>query len=117
MFASCRQFLALSLIFLLLANSSMAVESAVHDGHEHGESAMPILQMDHGDSSQLPAHAESADHKQEDCICDDLCCLSNYELGSLSLVTDIPRPVSNNPVLVNLYQSIALDLVLPPPNA
>jgi uncharacterized protein involved in copper resistance len=116
------QTLALALILLLLASSSMALESAVHGAHAH-EKSMPVHEMtgdgQHGDMSGMDhsMHESLSADQNEDCLCDELCCLSSFDLGSFSLPPHTPRHDENAALLSDLYQSIALDLVLPPPNA
>ncbi|MCI5105664.1 MAG: hypothetical protein MRY76_03000 [Pseudomonadales bacterium] len=117
-----QQSLALALIFLLLASSSMALESAVHDAHGHDKSmAAHAMSADgqHGELSGMDhsMHGALSAEQSEDCFCDELCCLSSFDLGSFSLPSPAPQHDGSAVPFADLYQSIALDLVLPPPNA
>lgn len=67
--------------------------------------------MDHSMHGALSAE------QSEDCLCDELCCLSSFDLGSFTLSSPAPQHDENAAPFADLYQSIALDLVLPPPNA
>ncbi len=122
MLRTTQQILALALIFLLLASSSMALESAVHDTHDHDKSmAVHAMSADgqHGDMAGMDhsMHESLSAEQHEDCLCDELCCLSSFDLGSFTLSSPAPQHDENAAPFSDLYQSIALDLVLPPPNA
>ncbi len=115
--------ISLFLAFLLVANSSFALEILTHDAHQHSEIAgmhaghdmtIAAMGMMEQEGDEL-AHYEPANHSGEDCICDEICCLNTVDFGTLLLENN---PIPDEPgqsVSASNYQSISLDLLLPPP--
>mgnify|MGYP000079352192 CR=1 FL=1 len=108
------------LILLLLFNSSLALEVLIHDSHQHAavEADQQGVHGMHGSADVVePAEAADGAHDAEDCLCDDICCLSSIDFGLALNGHDLPldgdSPVTNP----NFYRSISLDLFLPPPTA
>ncbi|MEX0963522.1 MAG: hypothetical protein WDZ52_05710 [Pseudohongiellaceae bacterium] len=110
--------LSVFLVMLLLSNSSLALEILTHDGHQHAEphKAQHAMHAMHDMSeaqTDLPA-LDNLEHA-EDCICDDICCVSSIGFG-LSVNGDQFLPfVENRIASSNFYRSIAIDILLPPP--
>ena len=108
------------LIMLLLTNSSMALESITHEGHEHAASSG---NESHSMASHDASHAASTmdstnpamEQGDKDCLCDDICCVSSVGFGSISSQRQSLPNQSSSSRFSNHYQSIALDLLLPPP--
>lgn len=112
-----RSVLAGFLILLLLSNSSMALENAIHQSHEHIDTLTAAMSM-LGAETQL--HSGSMDSLQSvavDCLCDDICCVSSPQFVSAPASAIDPGIGNDDFNADDLYQSIALDLLLPPPNA
>lgn len=111
--------LSVFLVLLLLSNSSLALEILTHDAHQHAEIQVgePNAHATHGmaDEGGHNQAAEAATHGGDDCICDDICCLSSIDLG-LGVIDDHPPSQGENQFAPsNFYSSISLDLFLPPP--
>jgi len=118
--------LSIFLILLLLANSSQALETLAHGSHGHGDVALVEHGMHDLAVADYPAAATQHDllsaddglvaENEDQCVCADICCVSST--GSLAAVHTSPYP-HNSPVVPGLpvtYQSVSLDLLLPPPN-
>lgn len=110
------------LVMLLLSNSSLALELFTHDAHQHG-----VESGQHGvEFGQVPhdvMHSASSTNStdatiepgSEDCLCDDVCCASSIGFGVIGNQDKLLTIESSSQKLTDLYQSIALDLLLPPP--
>ncbi len=101
---------ALLLIALLLANSSYALEIIAHDSHAH-DPVGHAMEMDMTAGETMTTDTAGSD----DCLCDEICCLSSMNLtaadtGSQSLVS-----VSCKAGRPDLYQSVFLDPYTEPP--
>ena len=108
------------LIMLLLTNSSMALEFITHDGHQHAASSgYESHSMESHDASHAASTMDSTNpamqQGEKDCLCDDICCVSSVGFGAISSHSQSPANHSASPRLTDYYQSIALDLLLPPP--
>lgn len=57
------------------------------------------------------------DHGDDDCVCDDICCVSSVQFACAGSDSIYPGMLGSDAPIDNLYQSISLDLVLPPPTA
>ncbi len=108
------------LILLMLANSSFAFELLTHDGHAHDEAVAELhgvgdaaMANHHGVQSQL----EDSLAMDDDCVCDEICCESSVEFTSVLLATVLHDLLVVDPDRHNLYQSVSLELLLPPPAA
>lgn len=107
------------LILVLLSNSSLALEIVTHDNHQHGEhqehQQMHAMSMEMSVSSDYLDSSSS--HNTDDCLCDDICCVSSVGFSS-AVYTCVQFGLFNKDTdSCNLYQSIDLDLLLPPPNS
>jgi len=102
----------------MLSNSSLALEILVHDNHQHGEEMqMHAMSHEHGDMHSFSIDQNmDTNHSNEDCLCDDICCVSSAENSSIEMSVDTFNLKDDSQKLRNLYQSIELDLLLPPPN-
>lgn len=91
------------------------MEVLIHENHQHGEAQvhyeMPVMEHDHAIHQQQ----ENINHAEESCLCDDICCVSSAENSAISVANDDLVLEDNQQKLRNLYQSIKLDLLLPPP--
>ncbi|MCG8414901.1 MAG: hypothetical protein MI746_11845 [Pseudomonadales bacterium] len=117
--------LALMLATLLLLNSSYALELVTHQGHGHGNALDEHMEMFEEGSSHHPhqhgthvdildAQASIAD-AEKDCFCDEICCVSSTDFGNAVGAADV-HPLSNSGIAApDNYQSIYLELFLPPP--
>jgi hypothetical protein len=126
------------LILLMLSNSSLALEVLTHESHGHSDrstTAMMTEQTQSGHHAQQSGHghgdvhagmanptvdAESTPEQLahgEDCICDDICCVSSVTFAVPDLVAPHPGDAMNKLHAFAFYQSISLDLLLPPPIA
>ncbi|MBT8147049.1 MAG: hypothetical protein KJN90_09360 [Gammaproteobacteria bacterium] len=125
------------LIFLLIVSSSQAAEIVTHDSHGHesanetaNESAnvgvtesIELNVSDHHNQPEKSAHNHSpsqnqsgpADGQNDECFCADICCFSSIDLGVPLAAGTSPQAILPNGKPVSLYQSVALDLFLPPP--
>ena len=136
-----RRSVGLILILLMLSNNSLALEIFTHDGHQHDTESAAVAMLgtlhslhslhspDTFDTSNIKAHGwiidslesmstmPAMDHGDEDCVCDDICCASAIEFGSADSNNLHPGIADSDPDLDNLYQSISLELLLPPPTA
>ena len=113
------------LVLLLIANSSQALEVLAHGSHGHDSvSHESLITMDI--AQDLTENCDSCDHhashpqnntqpEHDDCFCDELCSLSSLGFGSALLNGPMPASASVNGRLPDYYQSISLDLLLPPP--
>ena len=122
----------------MLSNSSLALEIITHDGHQHDGESAAVEMHDSFDVSahnfvahdftahNSPAHGgisdsmsvmPTMDHGAEDCVCDDICCVSSIEFASAGNLTIHPFMADSDLYRINHYQSIALELLLPPPTA
>jgi len=107
----------------MLSNSSLALEIITHDGHQHGAESSAV-EMHHATvpgampdmfktSSAMPA----MDHSDEDCICDEICCVSSILIASGGSEAIHPSMADSDLDRDDFYQSIALNLLLHPPAA
>jgi len=107
------------LVFLLLGNNSLALEVMVHDAHIHGallsvdENPMLDVLHDRNIASSSTDIFESS--VGEDCICDEICCLGTIDVTLPDVEKTPPFSVEKSTFRKNYYQSISLDLLLPPP--
>ena len=95
----------------------MALENTIHQSHEHIDMAAAAMSMTGAET--LP-HVGSMDQLQTvaaDCLCDDICCVSSTQFVSAPASAIDPGVGNDDFNLADLYQPIALDLLLPPPNA
>jgi hypothetical protein len=112
--------LSVFLIVLLLSNSSLALEVLTHDSHQHTDPQMSQHEMHSGhdmSDAQSPASKVSnMGHGAEDCVCDDICCVSSVDFGLT--VSDNHPPFVGSDLIPNsnFYSSVSLDLFVPPPN-
>lgn len=112
------------LIVLLLSNSSLALEILTHGSHQHGSTEMAQHEMhsqsamgEMGHQGEQSASSSSVEPSIEDCLCDDICCVSSAGFGPGVNEDHIPlldRGLLGYP---NFYSSVSLDLLLPPPTA
>lgn len=132
MYGSARKLMIRFLLLLMLGNSSYALEIVTHASHSHAANGSPALQdmsshagtstMHHGNANanvnEHALHDEvSPPHSDEDCICDDVCCISSVNVTSALIGTSEDLSPTREQRINNLYQSIAIDLLLPPPTA
>ena len=113
------------LIFLLIASSSQAAEIVTHDSHGHGSTYERTVlhgldspaHPEKSTHNHSPSHnqPESADGQNEDCFCADICCFSSVDLGVPLTAGASPQVNLPSGKPVSLYQSVSLDLFLPPP--
>lgn len=108
------------LILLVIANSSQALETITHDGHAHDRTV--VIELSDHASLHDPHHqdVERSDHsmaQDEECVCDEICCASTVDFGSLNTAGASPETDSFRGNLVDNYQSVLLDLFLPPPTS
>jgi hypothetical protein len=64
----------------------------------------------------LQLESEFKAQQSDECICDDVCCLSSASLSQLRAGLAAPQRASVSAQADAGYLSITLDLVLPPPN-
>ena len=64
----------------------------------------------------LQLESESKAQQSDECICDDVCCLSSASLSQLRAGLAAPQLASVAAQAAAGYLSITLDLILPPPN-
>jgi hypothetical protein len=106
------------LVLLLLSNSSQALEIITHDSHAH-EGAVVMELSDHAPAPDN--HHQDMDHsdhslaQDEECACDEICCVSSVGFGSVVAAGLSPQTDAFNEKLSDHYQSVSLDLFLPPP--
>lgn len=81
-------------------------------------SSQPYSQPDFqpGSQADLQLKSESKAQQSDECICDDVCCLSSASLSQLRAGLAAPQLASVSAQADAGYLSITLDLVLPPPN-
>jgi len=114
------------LILLLIANSSQALETLAHDGHSHdGHSHdnivamgfavdVPVSEATH--NQHMDQNADGSHEAQNDeCFCDEICCVSSVGFVAPLTAGVSPQTSSLNERLFGHYQSVSLDLLLPPP--
>ena len=112
------------LIVLLLVNSSFALEILTHGSHQHDAAqigqhethsipAMAVM----GQTAEQPASYDSVNVSADDCLCDDICCVSSVGFGLGVSGNPIPSLGQSLPGNPNFYSSVSLDLLLPPPTA
>lgn len=106
------------LVLLLLSNSSLALEILTHEGHqhaapavEHDPHAMHTVSVDATESQAMP----TAEHGGEDCICDEICCVSSIGFGLSADEARQPPAADSSDLNPNFYNSVSIDLLLPPP--
>ena len=102
------------LIMLLLSNSSLALESLSHSAHQAADShevhSMHVMSVE-----LEPSAASMSLDASDECICDLVCCPSSIDFGFITPEEQHSGDVSNSFARLALYQSISLDLLLPPP--
>lgn len=107
----------------MLSNSSLALENIIHDSHQHDAESSAVEMHDATkstgvtDTLKTSSAMSAADHADEYCVCDELCCVSSIEIASAGSDTIHPGLADSNLDRDNLYQSIALNLLLHPPTA
>ncbi len=105
------------LVMLLLVNSSYALELLTHQGHGHSALSDSYGEMTEYHSHQhdmVEADSASGDAAQ-DCFCDEICCVSFADFGN-AVGSAAMHAFRNSAVSApDNYQSIYLDLFLPPP--
>lgn len=69
-----------------------------------------------GSQADLRLESQSKAQQSDECICDDVCCLSSASLSQLRAGLAAPQLASVSAQADAGYLSITLDLVLPPPN-
>ena len=111
--------LSVFLVLLLLANSSLALEVLTHDAHQHADSYSGELagHAMHGmpEADQLSSTNQASAQGRDDCICDDICCLTSIDLGLATLDEQFVSEGESQAINPNFYLSVSLDLFLPPP--
>ena len=112
--------LASLLIVLMLMNSSYALEILSHDSHRHDMPVSEAMKVEHHvaghNGQQVLDHGQNyANDRDTDCLCDDVCCLASAQLMSEPLFLPDPLSESEFQSPSNFYQSVALELNLPPP--
>jgi hypothetical protein len=109
------------LVLLLLSNSSLALEILTHDGHQHAapHSSEMAGHALHGMSEMELSSTMSKDsaHGSDDCVCDDICCLSSIGFGLAATDAQSVSDAKSQVINPNFYLSISLDLFLPPPTS
>lgn len=115
----------LLVLLLLISSNGLALESLGHnhrlnhDGHNSPVTdVMPNANSSsmhsHGATIEQPGDIQSSDEHQ-DCICDEVCCVTSVNFSHIN-DQDAVIPNSNyTRLLLPLYQSVSLDLLLPPP--
>lgn len=109
------------LILLLVANSSQALETLTHDSHGHENAAAMGVAID--SSAGMTSHGHHPDQaatdnpqaQDDECFCDEICCVSSVGFGAPITAGTSPQTSALNERLLNHYQSVSLDLLLPPP--
>jgi hypothetical protein len=120
------QWLSIFLAFVLLATSNgLALGAASHDHKAaHPASSSPMAtepeQAHHAhQAASTSAHAQHHDtansDSAEECVCDEVCCVSYASFDTSNSHTVAVLHDSNSPIDAGYYQSIALDLHIPPP--
>lgn len=113
-------------ILLMLSNSTLALETVIHDNHVHGEvvSAHELDSAQNGPTETQVLHQTETSldqplhvHAGEDCICDDVCCASTVGFSISAAATQLPDSNDNALLRISRYQSVSLDLLLQPPSA
>ena len=120
------------LVLLLISNSSLALEILTHDGHNHGQAvseyqpamdphshhhdALAVGDHQHGSLQHGGHPGTAADNGEDDCICDEICCLTTADFGIGASGDHFPEAVAADRRPSARYTSISLDLLLPPPN-
>ena len=118
-----RKTVGVFLIMLVLSNSSLALEVNTHNGHQHNLESNAVAMHDATaatgmpDRSQTPSAMPAMDHADETCVCDEICCVSLIEFASTESDAIHPGIADTNLDRDDLYQSIALNLLLHPPTA
>ena len=112
------------MVMLMLANSSLALEIVTHDGHGHEQTEsmidMPVIDMHSAHEAVLSSDHVNSDktsfgHVDDDCICDEICCVSSVDFGSGLKAGSFPDNAFAYQRPSNHYASVSLDLVLQPP--
>jgi len=121
----------------------LALEVLTHGSHQHGDEHHETLNSlntlnnlnnshsghtDHANHLKtLPATSEvvldlvpdakpeHAGHSGEDCICDEICCLSSINIGIADGENSSLSDNQYSESLSDFYLSISIDLLLPPP--
>ena len=122
MTSSSRQPVSLLLIALILLSTSSLAQGLSHRSHvaatAGGDSLMVMAQPMAHEMHAMSAVAdpELPINHHDDCFCKDLCSLSSV----LGIVASLQQPELNprEPTLStsSLYQSVALEIYLPPPD-
>ena len=125
------------LILLLVASSSQALETIAHDSHGHDAIVSMEYDLTHSEDtvdkqvrearetkeykaihnrfSDQVYYLDSAETQEDECICDEICCIGSIGFGAPLAAGVSPIINSPNERLFDHYQSISLDLLLPPP--
>ena len=115
--------LTIFLTLLLLSNNSLALEILTHDSHQHlavanahdgHEMPSPETEIEQHANGQNASY-DQYQHDEEDCVCDEICCLSSVDISAYLLNNQSILEESHKSVLPCHYQSIILNLSLPPP--
>ena len=115
-----RKSVGIFLFMLMLSNSSLALEIFTHDGHQHDSASTAAAMQDanlHSGTPDSLTVMPSMDHGNGDCVCDDICCVGLIEFSSANSDAIHSGIADANLFRDNLYQSIALSLLLHPPTA
>lgn len=117
--------LSVFLAFVLLATSNgLAFAAASHDHNAAHTIVASSMATEHDHSHH--AHQASITSEQEqatisdsaqDCVCDEICCVSYASFATSNSHTIAVLHDSHSPMSFAHYQSIALDLYIPPPKA
>lgn len=99
------------------------MEWLAHDshGHELNEVSLQLVMQVH-DSEEPESVFEHGKHAideplHSDCTCEDLCCLTLAEFTVVAIAHLTHRFGNEHTHRRNYYQSVSLDLAVPPPNS
>lgn len=120
----------LGLLLCVLFNASSLAEVIAHNSHDHASHADVVVSahaeetVDAGIASHDASHghhgsaaqSQSSSQESEECICEDVCCLSSASLNQPRAGLAAPQLASVSAQAAAGYLSISLDLDLPPPN-
>ena len=108
--------LSLLLVLLMLSNSSLALEILTHDSHQHADAQIAQHEM-HEMHEMMDENSavQMFDHGSDECICDDICCVSSIDFGRSINADQLPPVARGSIANPNFYRSISIDLLLPPP--
>jgi len=115
--------LSVFLTLLLLADSTLALEITTHENMSH-MATLPVAMQHDGPPPMIAAHKQISEpdlaildvsEQTEECICDELCCVSSLNLINSSAGLLLGHLKTSGSLQALLYQSINLDLLRPPP--